>query len=134
MKNHEKIPFLKAVLFIAKADADVDLSELTFFQDLSRYLGLSDMELSNTQTIIMSGKESLEESLSEITEYKTKLRLIYEMTTLSFADGVYDPAEKEVVHKSAEFLHVPEEKVKEIEKVVLEAAELRKKTEQILEG
>ena len=134
MKNHEKIPFLKAVLFIAKADADVDLSELTFFQDLSRYLGLSDMELSNTQTIIMSGKESLEESLSEITEYKTKLRLIYEMTTLSFADGVYDPAEKEVVHKSAEFLHVSEEKVKEIEKVVLEAAELRKKTEQILEG
>ena len=34
MKRDEKIPFLKALLYVAKADRDTDFAELSYYQRL----------------------------------------------------------------------------------------------------
>ena len=134
MKREEKIPFLKAVLTIAKADNDTDIREVMFYQQLCLELGLGNDELAHIQTQILSEKGTLEEFLDQITERKTKLLLLYKMMLLSYADGRVDDTETAVIKKTADYLQIEEEKYREIEEAARENEELRKKTDRVLEA
>ncbi len=134
MKRNEKIPFLKALLCVAKADSDTDITELSYYQTLGVEIGLGSEEVSNIQSAVLSGKETLEENLDQIEERSTKLQLLYQMMILACADGVIGEAEYQGIKGAADHLNVEEDKVKEIVELVKETEALKKKREQILES
>lgn len=133
MKREEKVPFLKAVLFMAKVDRDTDITELSYYQRLCIDLGLGSEEFSNIQTAVLSGKESLEEYLDQIQERSTKLQLLYQMMTMVCTDGKIDNAEFERIMEVSEYMKVEGEKVREIAELVKDGEALKEKRERILE-
>lgn len=133
MKREEKIPFLKAILFMAKVDQDTDPAELAYYQTLGVEIGFGADEVSHIQTAVLSGKETLEEYLDQIQERSTKLQLLYQMMTIACTDGRIEEAEYDKIKGAAEYLGVQEEKVKEIVALVKESEELKKKRTTILE-
>ena len=133
MKREEQIPFLKAVLSVAKADRDTDVTELLYYQKLGLEIGLSSDEVSNIQSLVLSGKESLEECLDQIRERSTRLQLLYQMMTIACADGIIDEAEYDEIKETAGYLGIEDAKVKEIADLVRENEELKKKRNVVLE-
>lgn len=134
MKREEKIPFLKAILSVAKTDRDTDLSELSLYQQLGMELGFGSDELAHIQTSVTGGMDGLKEYLEQIQERSTKLQLIYQIMIMACTDGKIEDSEYGQIKETTELLGVEEEKVREIEGLVKEAVELKRKRDRILEA
>ena len=133
MKQEEKISYLKALLFIALADDNVDESELDYFNRFGEMYGLSSQELDDIKNAVITRKEPIESIVKGITERTTKLTLIYELIALCYADGTYSVAEQAGLMDVCRALEIELEKLTEIEEVMKENVCLQEKINVVLE-
>ena len=133
MKNEEKIPYLKALMYVSLADDSVDENEMDYFNQVGSMYGLTFNELEELKNSVVSRKEKLEEILNGIIERTTKLTLLYELLALCYVDDNYSDSEKETMRKVCSLLGIEEEKLSQLEDVMEENCMLQTKINNILE-
>lgn len=133
MNQEERIPYLKALLFIALADDKVDESEMAYFRRVGDLYGLSESELDDIRISVVEKKESIETIVKGITQRQTKLSLVYELLALCYADNNYSLAERSGLQDVCRLLDIEDEKLKALEEVMDENVALQKKINKVLE-
>ena len=48
MRNEERIPYIKTLMYIALADDTIEESEMQYFEQIANIYGLNDDEISNS--------------------------------------------------------------------------------------
>jgi uncharacterized tellurite resistance protein B-like protein len=129
----EKIAYLKALVYIATIDEEFCDSEKQYLLNISNMYGLNQEQSDDLIKAVIDRKESLEDILSEITDRKTKLLLIYELVALCYADGNYSDIEKTGIINVAKILEIENDKVIVIEDLLNEGIKLQEKINVALE-
>ena len=71
--------------------------------------------------------------MGAIKERTKKLTLIYQISLLSYVDGIYSPEENDALRRICAILHVEFEKLEEILELAREYREFIKHAEKVLE-
>ena len=90
----QSIQYLKAIMYIASADNSVSEEEFEYFLGIAVSNGLTEEDADSIRTEIESNTLSLSEILKEITDEKTKKKLIHDLLLICLADGDYSVAEQ----------------------------------------
>lgn len=133
MESNEKVSYLKALVYIATIDEELEENEKEYLLNISNIYGLNSTESEELINTVLNREETLEEILSEITDRKVKLLLLYELVALCYADGSYSAKEKSGILNISNILQVEKEKIHEIQSVMMESIELQKKINIVLE-
>nr|WP_253197484.1 TerB family tellurite resistance protein [Clostridium algidicarnis] len=133
VNEKEKISYLKALVYIATIDEDLGDDEKQYLVNISNMYGLTEEQSEDLIKAVIDRTENLEEILSEITDRKTKLLLIYELIALCYADGNYSEIEKSGVINVSKILKIEEGKIKVIEDLLNESVKLQEKVNIALE-
>lgn len=133
MESNEKVSYLKALVYIATIDEELEENEKEYLLNISNIYGLDSVESEQLINTVLNREETLEEILSEITDRKVKLLLLYELVALCYADGSYSDKEKFGILNISNILQVEKEKIDEIQSVMMESIELQKKINIVLE-
>jgi len=133
MTEKEKIAYLKALVYIATIDEELDESEKQYLQNIANMYGLKEEQSEQLIRAVIERKESLEDILSAIEDRKTKLLLIYELIALCYADGNYSDKEKAGIIGIGNALNVEASKISEIEDLMYESVRLQEKISMALE-
>lgn len=111
LEDSEKQALMSLLVNIAKADGNIDKSEIDF---LSKYA--DDYNL----TLDLEKEISISDACSRINSQKAKIVTIQEIVKLAIVDGNYDDAERKGVMVISEMLNIVVSKFEEIEKWVLD--------------
>ncbi|MEG2013879.1 MAG: TerB family tellurite resistance protein [Anaerovoracaceae bacterium] len=133
MNEQEKSIYLKALMYIAMADDEVEEDEIQYFQKLGIMYGLKEQQIADLQKSVINREESIESILLGLTERSTKLTLLYDLVALCYADGKYSIVEKTGLQKICEIMGVETTKTTELEEVMKESLELQNRINSILE-
>lgn len=133
MNQDEKVAYLKALLFIALADENVDDNELGYFYRLGDLYGLTSTELDDIKHAVIDKKEPIESILTKITQRQTKISLLYELLALCYVDGNYSVAERSGLKDVCRLMNIESEKLNALENAMEENVALQKKINSILE-
>lgn len=134
MKQVQKIAYVKALMYIAAADENVDETERQQFTQLGDLYGLTDSEISQIADSVIKKEESLESILGNITDRSTQLLLMYDLMAICYADNNYSLAEKNNMRTITRIMGIEEAKLIEMESVMEESVTLHKKINSILEN
>ena len=134
MNEKEKISYLKALVYIATINEELDDSEKQFILNIANTYGLKPEQSEDLVKAVLDRKEKLEDILSVITERKTKLLLIYELIALCYADNNYSDKEKAGIIEIGSLLEVEKSKIFELENLLSESLKLQEKINIALEG
>lgn len=133
MKQVQKIAYVKALMYIAAADENVDETERQQFTQLGDLYGLTDSEISQIADSVIKKEESLKSILGNITDRSTQLLLMYDLMAICYADNNYSLAEKNNMRTITRIMGIEEAKLIEMESVMEESVTLHKKINSILE-
>ncbi|WP_294852337.1 TerB family tellurite resistance protein [uncultured Oscillibacter sp.] len=133
MKQVQKIAYVKALMYIAAADENVDETERQQFTQLGDLYGLTDSEISQVADSVIKKEESLESILGNITDRSTQLLLMYDLMAICYVDNNYSLAEKNNMRTITRIMGIEEAKLIEMESVMEESVTLHKKINSILE-
>lgn len=133
MKNEEKVPYLKTLMYIALADDMVEESEIVYFTKMGELFGLSEKEVEELQNSVAAKQESIADITKGITERSTKLLLLYDLLALCYVDNNYSLAEQNGMKDICALLGIENTKLEEMEAVMEENLELQKKINMVLE-
>ena len=133
MKQVQKIAYVKALMYIAAADENVDETERQQFTQLGDLYGLTDSEISQIADSVIKKEESLESILGNITDRSTQLLLMYDLMAICYVDNNYSLAEKNNMRTITRIMGIEEAKLIEMESVMEESVTLHKKINSILE-
>ena len=111
LEQKEKDALMMLLVNIAKADGNIDESEMTF---LLKYANEHGVKLDLEKNM------SINDVCQKISSHKAKVVTMQEIVKLALVDGNYDDAEKAGAKAIAEMLNIDSEKFKEIEKWVLD--------------
>ena len=133
MDQKQQIAYIKALIYIAKADDQVEDAEHEQFTQLGELYGLTELEVQQIADSVIKKEESLESILAEITDRPTKLLLLYDLLAICYADDNYSMAEKNSIRTIAGLLGIEESKLADMENVMTESVALHEKINRILE-
>ncbi len=112
----DRIPFVKALAYIAAADDDVTVDETEMVKEYAKAWRLGQGTANEVKAILRSGSNnSLDALVAEFTEPSTPFLLMQELVRLSHADGDYAEVEHEEIVSIAKGLGLTSERVAEIE-------------------
>lgn len=115
----DRLPFIKALAYIAVADDSVTLDEKKMVKQYAEAWGLSEEDQSEVLSILRSGAGlSLNELVSSFSESGTRFLLMQELMRLSYADGTYGDAERRKIAAIAQGMGMTEDRFREVEKWV----------------
>ncbi|MGH4140870.1 TerB family tellurite resistance protein [Clostridium sp.] len=103
------------MVYIATIDEEFDVREKQYILNIADMFGLNKEQSEELIVAIVDRKENVEDILSGITERKTKLLLIYDLITLSYADENYCDREKAGIINIGKILNIESGKISEIE-------------------
>lgn len=134
MTEKEKESFIQTMLYVAKIDGQKDAEELRVIQNLGEKLRIEniDRKILQLSSELFEGKE-LRDVMGAIKERTKKLTLIYQISLLSYVDGIYSPEENDALRRICAILHVEFEKLEEILELAREYREFIKHAEKVLE-
>jgi tellurite resistance protein len=127
--ENSKYNFLKGLIYLAKADGQVDSDEKAFFIETGRQLNLAECKLVELDELFDAEEYAVE------LEFENKVQgnlLLQEGVQLCFLDGKYDVEEKAMIAYMGELLLIEEKKIIEIEEWVMEGVEWRERGYSIL--
>ena len=133
MDMKEKLSYVKALVYIALADDNIEKGEEQYLDQIGKLYGLSDDDLDEMKKDIVDKKESIEGILANLHERSTKLTLLYDLLALCYADDNYSIVEKQSMRNICEIMGIECEKLTELETVMEEQVALQKKINVILE-
>ena len=133
MTYEERVAYVEALMYIATVDETINEEELNYFDQVGQLYCIESKELDSIKKNIINKEKSIEDILKPIKNRSTKLSLLYELVALCYVDESYDVLEKHGMKRICAILDVEEEKLQEIENVILENIELQKKIYTILE-
>jgi uncharacterized tellurite resistance protein B-like protein len=96
-----KVGFVKALLALADADGNVDLSESSFIQRVIESAGITDEQIFEGRSVLL-GKIDLVDVLSDIKEEPVAKLLIQQLVLLAHVDGEYHENEKALILSTVE--------------------------------
>lgn len=133
MDKKEKTAYLKALIYIATADNNVNEEERNQFTQVGKLYGLTDDEVDSIADSVIKKSESIEDILTSITERSTKLLLLYDLLAICYVDNNYSIAEKNTMRTIANMLNIEAEKLEAMERVMNESVALQKRINEVLE-
>lgn len=127
----EKRVFVESFCCMVYADGNVAKEEIEFLKSIGKLYGVPEQEI---VTILKSmKKEAVMERVKTITERTKALHLVKELCYLANSDTGLDDREIDFIIDVAEAVNVDSEKLKQINKWVLDKIVLQKTGEIILE-
>jgi len=115
----DRLPFIKALAYIALADDSVTIDEKQMIRQYAEAWNLGDDVRSDLQETLRSGQTaSLDALVAEFSESGTRFLLVQELMRLSHADGTYGDAERRETALIAKRLGMDEDQFREVEKWV----------------
>ena len=133
MSEKERVSYFKALMYIALADDTIEESEEKYLVQIGNLYGLSEEQISGIKERIIHKYESIEVVLSDITDRKLKLILLYDFLALCYADENYSIVEKAGMNKICAIMEIEKEKLDQMEELMNEQVVLQKKINLILE-
>lgn len=124
LSQNEKNGLMELLITIAKADNEISHSEKEFLQSFA---------LEHSIKLDFYQSRSLELICSEIINYQAKIVILQELVKLALEDGVYDVAEKEGILVISNLLGISSKKVSEIELWVIDATNVVKRGNLLLQ-
>lgn len=94
MATSDKIPYMKALLYIAFSDEELSENEIAFFNEAGIEAGLTHEEAESIVRLVVEEKQPIEDIVSEIQTTEIKLALVEKLLSLCYIDGQYTLAEK----------------------------------------
>lgn len=117
--NPDRLPFTKALAYIALADDSVTIDEKRMVTQYAEAWGLSEGVTADLEDTLRSGTpQSLDALVASFSESGTRFLLVQELMRLSHTDGTYGDAERREIAVIAQRLGMSEEQFREVEKWV----------------
>ena len=117
--NPDRLPFIKALAYIALADNSVTIDEERMVAQYAEAWGLSEGVTADLEDTLRSGTpQSLDALVASFSESGTRFLLVQELMRLSHTDGTYGDAERREIAVIAQRLGMSEEQFREVEKWV----------------
>jgi len=127
----EKRTFVESFCCMVYADGNVAKEEIEFLKNIGKLYGVPEQEI---VTILKSmKKEAVMERVKTITERTKALHLVKELCYLANSDTGLDDREIDFIIDVAEAVNIDSEKLKQINKWVLDKIVLQKTGEIIME-
>lgn len=133
MNEKERISYIKALIYIALADDSVEKGEEQYLDQIGALYGLAPEQMKEIKDSVISKSETIESIIENIERREVKLTLLYDLLALCYADDNYSIVEKQGMENICNIMQIEEEKLREMENVMLEQIELQKKVNRILE-
>lgn len=133
MTYEERVAYIKALIYISTIDEMVKEEELSYFNQVGPLYGIADEEIDGIKESLIKKDKTIEDILEPITDRRIQLTLLYELLALCYVDESYDVLEKYGMRKICEIMGIEEEKLLELESVILENIGLQKKINTVLE-
>lgn len=131
LSAEEKKIFVESFCCMVYADGNVAKEEIEFLKNIGKLYGVQEQEI---VTILKSmKKEAVMERVKTITERSKALQLVKELCYLANSDTGLDDREIDFIIDVAEAVNIDSEKLKQINKWVLDKIVLQKTGEIILE-
>lgn len=128
----EKRIFVESFCCMVCSDKKVAKEEIDFLKNIGKMYEIPEAEIVNIMKNL--NKEQILEKVSRITERKKALQLVKELCFLANSDSGLDDDEIDFIIDIAERLNVENEKIKQINKWVLDKLVLLKTGDIILEN
>jgi uncharacterized tellurite resistance protein B-like protein len=117
--NPDRLPFIKALAYIALADNSVTIDEERMVAQYAEAWGLSEGVTADFEDALRSGPpQSLDALVASFSESGTRFLLVQELMRLSHTDGTYGDAGRREIAVIAQRLGMSEEQFREVEKWV----------------
>lgn len=117
--DSDRVPFLKALAHIARADDSVTLDEKQMVMEYAEAWELDSSAEGKIRDTLRGGNNlSLDTLLAEFTESGTRFLLLQELIRLSYTDGTYADAERKEIGRIAKRLGLTEKQFLEVEEWV----------------
>lgn len=117
---------LNNLLNMALADSNIDINELTLIYDMGLERGITKSEIDELQ------KNVKDTSITPPTELKDKIRLLYDLCLIIWADGKVVKEEKDLLLKFIIQCKFKKENAEEIAEYLLEKTKSKVSPEEIL--
>lgn len=127
----EKRLFVECFCCMVYADGSVDKEEIEFLKNIGKNYGIEEGEI--VQIIKEMNKDAVLVKIQQITDRKKQLQLVKELCYLANIDSSLSDAEIDFIIDVSEKLNVESDKIKQINKWVLDRILLQKTGEIILE-
>lgn len=131
LDNNEKRVFVECFCCMVYSDKNVAKEEIEFLKGIGKMYDIQETEI---VTILKSMKrEEVLDKVAVVTDRKKALQLVKELCYLANSDSGLDDAEIDFIIDVAEKLNIESDKIKQINKWVLDKILLQKTGEIILE-
>jgi uncharacterized tellurite resistance protein B-like protein len=112
----DRLPFIKALAYIALADDSVTIDEKRMVTQYAEAWDLGEGVTADLEDTLRSGTpESLDTLVASFSESGTRFLLVQELMRLSHADGTYGDAERREIAVIAQRLGMSEVQFREVE-------------------
>lgn len=115
MKQKEKELFIKALIYIATIDDELDEAEKAFFVEAGGKLGLTESDINKIYEEMTFGTEELGQILAGIESAEVKNSLLSTLIDICYIDGKYSEIEKAGMAEICNMLDVDSKVLKKIE-------------------
>jgi uncharacterized tellurite resistance protein B-like protein len=116
MIMEQNMQYLRALMYIAAADETISEDEYVCFSMIAVSAGLPEEVVVEIKKEIETGEADLQVILSDITDDKTKKRLLHDLLVICFADDSYSVAEQNGIRDICTLLSVSDKKLAQIER------------------
>jgi len=112
----QNLQYLRALMYIASVDNTISDDELVCFTKIAMNNGLSESEVCEIKSEIECGNGDLSIILAEISDEKTKKKLLHDLLVICLADDNYSVAEQSGMRDICCVFGVSEKKLAQLER------------------
>jgi uncharacterized tellurite resistance protein B-like protein len=131
LTNEERYTFVECFCCMVYSDAKIAKEEINFLKNIGKMYGIEEKEI--VSILQNLNKSSVMAKVSRITDRKKSLQLVKELCYLANSDTGLDDEEIDFIIDVAENMHIESDKIKQINKWVLDKIVLLKTGNIILE-
>lgn len=131
LTSQEKVLFIRMIIALIGEDDEVDVKERNFIKEISRQYKISKSEFDLVQ-IRCSGEELINEA-ADILDRNKSLFLIKELLTVANTDNDLDDREIDFIIQLSTALNIEDEKIMEINQLVLDQINLLERYHVVME-
>ncbi|MBR5154730.1 MAG: hypothetical protein IKW58_03295 [Alphaproteobacteria bacterium] len=132
LTNEERYTFVECFCCMVYSDAKIAKEEINFLKNIGKMYGIEEKEI--VSILQNLNKSSVMAKVSRITDRKKSLQLVKELCYLANSDTGLDDEEIDFIIDVAENMHIESDKIKQINKWVLDKIVLLKTGNIILEN
>lgn len=131
LTSQEKVLFIRMIIALIGEDDEVDVKERNFIKEISRQYKISKSEFDLVQ-IRCSGEKLINEA-ADILDRNKSLFLIKELLTVANTDNNLDDREIDFIIQLSTALNIEDEKIMEINQLVLDQINLLERYHVVME-